>query len=65
MSRFILGRLAFVALIAVIGLSAAHATTGKRVALVIGIGNYRDPLLGNLAHPKGDADAMAQKLFRE
>ena len=37
-------------------------TTQKRVALVIGIGDYEDPLLGKLDHPKGDAEAMAQKL---
>jgi hypothetical protein len=39
-----------------------QVTTEKRVALVIGIGDYQDPLLGKLDRPKGDAEAMAQKL---
>jgi uncharacterized caspase-like protein len=42
--------------------AAAQPITEKRVALVIGIGDYRDPLLGKLDHPKSDAASIAQQL---
>ena len=39
----------------------AHASSEKRVALVIGNSNYKDPSLA-LANPKNDADAIAAML---
>jgi uncharacterized caspase-like protein len=40
----------------------AQAAAQKRVALVIGIGDYQDWLLGKLDHPRPDAEALAHKL---
>jgi uncharacterized caspase-like protein len=40
----------------------AHLVTEKRVALVIGVGDYRDSSLGKLVHPKPDALAVSQAL---
>jgi uncharacterized caspase-like protein len=63
MSRAILGWFALLFLLAAaIEPADAQAAAEKRVAFVIGIGDYRDPLLGKLDHPKGDAEALAQKL---
>jgi len=63
MSRAILGSFALLFLFAAaIKPGDAQAATEKRVAFVIGISDYQDPLLGKLDHPKGDAEALAQKL---
>src|SRR5215468_2085377 len=63
MRATMVGWLAFVAIVtAWIGPAAAQAAAGKRVALVIGVGGYKDPLLGQLVHPQSDADAVALKL---
>jgi uncharacterized caspase-like protein len=40
----------------------AQSSLERRVALVIGIGDYQDPLLGKLSHPKPDAASIAQQL---
>jgi uncharacterized caspase-like protein len=58
-SRLVLGW--FVALL-ILTVAQPSAAGENRVALVIGIGDYKDPLLGKLDHPKPDADAVAQKL---
>jgi uncharacterized caspase-like protein/uncharacterized protein YqhQ len=48
--------------VALVAPAAAQPIIEKRVALVIGIGDYRDPLLGKLDHPKSDAASIAQEL---
>jgi Caspase domain len=58
-SRAVLGW--FVALL-ILTVAQPSTAAENRVALVIGIGDYKDPLLGKLAHPKPEADAVAQKL---
>jgi uncharacterized caspase-like protein len=63
MSRGSLAWLAIASLIAAQGAPAwAQPSLEKRVALVIGIGDYQDPLLGKLSHPKPDAASIAQQL---
>jgi hypothetical protein len=51
-----------VALAVVVGSAAGPAAADRRVGLVIGIGDYRDSLLGKLDHPQPDANSVAQKL---
>lgn len=63
MSRLILRQLALIFAIALVGRPLlAQTAAEKRVAIVIGIGDYRDPLVGKLEHPKADAVAVTQKL---
>src|SRR5215467_9169249 len=63
MTRALSAWLAIVCLLTVLAAPAgAQTITEKRVALVIGIGDYRDPLLGKLDHPKSDAASIAQQL---
>jgi uncharacterized caspase-like protein len=62
MSRAILGWFALLfPFAAAIAPGEGQAATEKRAAFVIGIGDYQDPLLGKLDHPKGDAEALARK----
>jgi uncharacterized caspase-like protein len=63
MTRASLTWLAIACLITVLAApTCAQSTVEKRVALVIGIGDYTDPLLGKLEHPKSDAASIAQQL---
>jgi uncharacterized caspase-like protein len=63
MSRASLAWLAVTYLIAAqVAPAFAQSSLEKRVALVIGIGDYQDPLLGKLSHPKPDAASIAQQL---
>jgi hypothetical protein len=63
MTRASLVCLAIVCLITVLAApTCAQSTVEKRVALVIGIGDYTDPLLGKLEHPKSDAASIARQL---